>query len=75
MPLCPPVSTEDPLKVILRIQKLHEIWKSLEENKGNIWSGVFGDFLGTTLAYKKVSSSELSEVCTLEMHAIVVINI
>jgi hypothetical protein len=69
--LCPPISTEDILKVILIIQKLHEIWKSLRGNKEDILSTVIGDFLGKTLTDKKVSSSELSEVCTIEMRAVV----
>jgi hypothetical protein len=47
--------------VILRIQKLHEIWKTPRGNKENISSTVIGDFLGTTLAKKKVCSPELSE--------------
>jgi hypothetical protein len=61
--------------VILRIEKLHEIWKTLRGNKENILSTVIGDFLGATVANKKVSSSELSEVCTLEVHTVVDIKI
>jgi hypothetical protein len=55
--------------------KFHENWKSLGGNKEDTLSAVIGDFLGTTLANKKVSSSELSQLCTLEIHAVVDIKI
>jgi hypothetical protein len=56
--LCRPISAEELLEEVLRIQKLHDIWKSLRGNKEGNFYTVIKDFIGTTSTNEKVSLSE-----------------